>query len=279
MIVNSESSAPPLSRACYYKPEGSPERTAGRLDLYRRFGKRLFDFVASAFGLAVTSPLFGLCAVAIQLDSPGPIFFRQRRVGQGGKPFEIIKFRTMVHQPSGNALKITADGDSRITPVGKWLRKLKMDELPQLFNVLKGEMSLVGPRPEVPEYVAFYNDEQKRVLDVKAGITGPASLAYIDEEEVLAAATDKEAFYIHTLMPRKLSLDLRYCERVSLAQDLRMILATLARLFHATDRSKQSLESPSMTFTMVPPNLALSMDTRLEDGTRLLPARVRRERV
>ncbi|MBZ5513946.1 MAG: sugar transferase [Acidobacteriia bacterium] len=233
---------------------------ANHLTLYHRLGKRWFDATAAAFGLLVTSPLLVICAVAVWLDSPGPIFFRQHRIGKRRKPFEIVKFRTMVHRERGSGPKITAEGDTRITTVGKWLRKTKLDELPQLFNVLKGEMSLVGPRPEVPEYVAFYDADQMRVLAFKPGVTGPASLAYIDEEKLLAAAPDKEAFYLNVLMPRKIGLDLWYCERASLVEDLRLIFATLAKLFSATSWPASIPASPPMA-----PAFELSKPQRLSD--------------
>ena len=141
----------------------------------------------------------------------------------------------MVHRAEQRGLRITAEGDSRITAAGRRLRKLKLDELPQLLNVLKGDMSFVGPRGEVPEYVAGYNAEQLKILEVKPGITGPASLAYIDEESILARQTDKEGFYIRTLLPQKLTLDLLYCRRITFRDDLKLILATLKELFESGD--------------------------------------------
>lgn len=200
---------------------------------YSRGAKRIFDIVAAMFGLAATSPLLLFCAIAVRIGSSGPIFFLQRRVGQRGKPFNIIKFRTMVHRAEQRGLRITAEGDPRVTAAGKWLRKLKLDELPQLLNVLKGDMSFVGPRGEVPEYVAGYDAEQLKVLEVKPGITGPASLAYIDEASILARQSDKEGFYVHTLLPRKLMLDLAYCRRITFRDDLKLILATLKELFES----------------------------------------------
>jgi len=200
---------------------------------YGRRGKRIFDIVAATFGLAATSPLFLFCSIAVRIGSSGSIFFLQRRVGQRGKPFNIIKFRTMVHRAEQSGLRITAEGDPRVTAPGKWLRKLKLDELPQLLNVLKGDMSFVGPRGEVPEYVAGYDLDQLKVLEVKPGITGPASLAYIDEASILARQSDKESFYIHTLLPRKLMLDLAYCRRITFRDDLKLIVATLKELFES----------------------------------------------
>lgn len=200
---------------------------------YLQAGKQLVDTLLAFFGLAFTFPLLVVCALAIRLDSRGPIFFRQWRVGQYGKLFSLFKFRTMVDQASRNGLDITASGDPRITAIGKWLRKFKLDEIPQLLNVLKGEMSLVGPRPELPRYVSAYNDEQKRVLELRPGCTGLATLAFIDEEKRLAAAPNKESFYANVLLPRKLDLDLAYRDSISLATDLRLILITVVRMFRA----------------------------------------------
>ncbi len=184
---------------------------------YIRWGKRLFDAVAAAFGLLVTFPLLLICAVAVRLDSRGPIFFRQRRVGRGHKPFDIIKFRTMIPHAEENGLRITADGDSRITTVGKWLRKTKLDELPQLFNVLKGEMSFVGPRPERPPFVASLQQQipfySARLL-AKPGITGWAQVMYhygSSEEDALV----------------KLQYDLYYVKHQSVYLDLLIILKTV----------------------------------------------------
>ena len=169
----------------------------GNPTLYRRGGKRLLDTALAATGLLLASPLLLICGAAIWLDSPGRIFFRQRRVGQGGKPFDIVKFRTMVERAEQMGSRLTAGGDSRVTRVGKWLRKTKLDELPQLFNILKGEMSLVGPRPEVPEYVAAYNEEQIRVLDLGRPINVVRQVAVLVQIERLsrhaAGRRDQEA--------------------------------------------------------------------------------------
>jgi len=193
---------------------------------YIRTGKRLLDLAVSSVGLIVLSPLLLLVAVAVRLSSPGPALFRQVRVGQFEKPFLIWKFRTMRQSNSGSLL--TAAGDSRITPLGRWLRKTKLDEFPQLFNVFSGEMSLVGPRPEVPLYTAHYSAQQKEVFQAKPGITGPSII--MDEEELMAGQPDKEAFYLSTIMPAKLEIDLAYCQNVRFGEDLRMILATAGRL-------------------------------------------------
>jgi lipopolysaccharide/colanic/teichoic acid biosynthesis glycosyltransferase len=194
--------------------------------MYPRVGKRIIDAVGAFVGLAVTGPVLLLCAVAVRLDSRGPIFFRQRRVGQHGRTFQIFKFRTMIDGTDKQGSKLTAFGDARVTRVGKILRKTKLDEIPQLLNVVRGEMSLVGPRPEVPEYTEKYTPKERRVLEVRPGITGPASLAYIDEEQILAAAADREKFYVNTIMRRKLRFDLAYCRNVCLLGDARIIIRT-----------------------------------------------------
>jgi len=228
------------------QPEGLSE---GKLRVARNSGgtfylrhlKRVMDFVVALAGLIVTFPLLLLCAVAIRLDSHGPVLFRQKRVGQYGKEFAILKLRTMVHGAEAKGPKLTAAHDPRITRVGKWLRRTKIDEIPQLLNVLKGEMSVVGPRPELPEYVLTYTEEQKRVFKLIPGITGPASLAFIDEEQLLAASGDAEAFYVGTVLRRKLELDLAYCERVSFLGDVRLILLTLRTLTDVRRRRKADL--------------------------------------
>jgi lipopolysaccharide/colanic/teichoic acid biosynthesis glycosyltransferase len=196
--------------------------------LYLRFGKRIFDTAAALAGLVITSPVLLACAAAVRLDSPGPIFFRQRRVGRYGRTFRIFKFRTMTDGADKKGAPLTASGDARVTRVGRVLRKTKLDEVPQLLNVVRGEMSLVGPRPEVPEYTRRYTAEECKVLAVRPGITGPASLAYIDEERLLASAADPEKFYVDTLMRRKLQFDLAYCRNIFFIEDLRIVFRTLA---------------------------------------------------
>ncbi len=195
---------------------------------YLRTAKRWLDAGCAAAGLIVLSPLFLIVAVAVRLTSPGPALFWQIRVGQFGKRFWMLKFRTMVTGASKGSF-LTASGDPRITPLGAWLRKTKIDELPQLINVLLGDMSLVGPRPEVPEYTADYTEHQKRVFLAKPGITGPSINVY--EEELLARQLDKEAFYLKTILPVKLEVDIGYAERLSFHGDLKLILATLLKIF------------------------------------------------
>jgi lipopolysaccharide/colanic/teichoic acid biosynthesis glycosyltransferase len=220
-----------------------PEGNGVRAGFYIRAGKRIFDVIGAAVALAIASPIIFLCAVAVLLESRGPIFFHQWRVGQNGKPFQIFKLRSMIQGADKRGPKITASGDSRITRVGTVLRKTKLDELPQLFNVLRGEMSLVGPRPEVPEYTVKYTLAERKILDVKPGITGPASLAHINEEQLLASRTDKEHFYVNTIMRRKLEIDLTYCGNISLFQDLKNIFLTVGALFVPGESCTKSVEA------------------------------------
>lgn len=190
--------------------------------------KRLFDVLTSGCGLLVLAPLLLLVALWVKLDSPGPVLFRQERVGRFGRPFFIHKFRTMRVEPGP---VITIGQDPRITPSGAWLRRTKLDELPQLWDVLRGAMSLVGPRPEVPRYVALYPLElREQVLSVRPGITDPASLAFRNEAELLAAADDPEREYVEVVMLEKLKLAADYAGRASMTSDLRLILATIARM-------------------------------------------------
>jgi lipopolysaccharide/colanic/teichoic acid biosynthesis glycosyltransferase len=193
--------------------------------------KRLFDLLLSSLGLLVLAPLLLLIALLIKLDSPGPVMFRQERVGRYGQPFRIHKFRTMRHEPSGQGLQITVGADRRITRVGGFLRASKLDELPQLLDVWLGDMSLVGPRPEVPRYVAHYPaDVRDKVLSVRPGITDIASIEYRDESAVLARAADPEHAYIHEVLPHKLALAAQYVDRSSLGLDLWLIWRTLVAI-------------------------------------------------
>jgi lipopolysaccharide/colanic/teichoic acid biosynthesis glycosyltransferase len=186
--------------------------------------KRTVDVIVSAGGLVVTSPILLAAAIAIKADSPGPVFYRGPRVGKDGQAFGILKLRTM-RAASGPA--VTAGDDPRITPVGRFLRRTKVDELPQLVNVLKGEMSLVGPRPEDPKYVARYTPEQRRVLAVRPGITGPTALEFLDEEDRLRGG-DPESVYVTDVMPQKLAVDLQYVEHASFGGDMRILGRTLS---------------------------------------------------
>jgi lipopolysaccharide/colanic/teichoic acid biosynthesis glycosyltransferase len=186
--------------------------------------KRVFDLIVSALLLLMLAPLGLLLATAIKFDSPGPVFFRQERVGRGGTLFRIHKFRTMVADASALGPELTIGQDARITRLGGWLRKSKLDELAQLIDVFRGDMSLVGPRPEVPRYVELYPAAiRERVLSVRPGITDPASLAHADEADELAQAADPERHYVEVVMPRKLQAALDYSERATLAQDLAIL--------------------------------------------------------
>lgn len=189
--------------------------------------KRAMDIVLSAFGIAVLSPVLLIIACAIVLDSRGGVFYRQVRVGRNGKEFRIFKFRSMVSDADRRGLLITVGADSRITRVGKILRKTKLDELAQLFNVLIGDMSFVGPRPEVPRYVAMYTPAQRNVLLVRPGITDYASVAYRDENDLLEGAQDPERIYIEEIMPAKLELNRQYLSNIGVWTDIKLIFATV----------------------------------------------------
>jgi len=192
--------------------------------------RRALDVLASGVGLLLLAPLFAAVALAIGATSPGPVFFRQVRVGRCGESFRIYKFRSMRVDAEAVGGQLTVGGDPRVTRVGAFLRSSKIDELPQLINVLLGDMSLVGPRPEVPRYVALYTPEQRRVLAVRPGITDPASIRYRDEAAVLARAEDPERAYVDEVLPHKLAINLAYLDRRTLASDVGIILATVWRL-------------------------------------------------
>jgi lipopolysaccharide/colanic/teichoic acid biosynthesis glycosyltransferase len=193
--------------------------------------KRLFDLVGAALGLLLLAPLLGAIALWIKLDSPGPVFFRQLRVGRYGVPFRIHKFRTMRADAPALGPALTVGADPRITRAGRFLRRCKLDELPQLLDVLAGTMSLVGPRPELPRYVAMYPLAMRDlVLSVRPGITDSASIEYRDESALLAAAADPEREYIEVVMPAKLRSAARYVAHRSLATDARLLVATLRAL-------------------------------------------------
>jgi lipopolysaccharide/colanic/teichoic acid biosynthesis glycosyltransferase len=194
--------------------------------------KRLFDVIVAATGLLVLAPLLVVLAVLVKLDSPGPVFFRQWRVGQHERPFRIFKFRTMTVQQAPGAAQVTAAGDPRITRTGQWLRRWKLDELPQLIDVLRGTMSLVGPRPEVPRYVEHYPKAwRERLLSVRPGITDFASVRFRDENELLAGAEDPEREYINVVLPTKLRYALQYVDNPSIASDLKVLGLTLRTVF------------------------------------------------
>lgn len=192
--------------------------------------KRAFDIVIAALGLAALSPLMLGAAVLVKLTSWGPVLFRQQRIGRGGRPFWVFKFRTMVQDAPDKGGPITFGDDPRITPLGKLLRKTKLDELPQLFNVLVGDMSLVGPRPEVSKYVEMFRDDYEEILRVRPGITDLASIQYRDEAEILGKATDPEDEYIHRVLPEKIRLAKEYVQKQSVLFDLTIIGNTLVQL-------------------------------------------------
>lgn len=199
------------------------------MNKFNRIVKRIFDITASGLGIIVLSPILLIIALMIKKESDGPVFFKQIRVGEKGKNFEILKYRTMVVDAEKMGRQITVGNDSRITKIGGFLRKYKLDELPQLINVFKGDMSLVGPRPEVPRYVEMYNEEQRKVLDVKPGITDLASIRYRDENELLGTAEDPDSMYINTIMPDKLALNLEYINRSNVFFDIYIILKTIIK--------------------------------------------------
>ena len=188
--------------------------------------KRAFDIVVALVGLVFFSPLVLIIAVFIKLDSPGPVFYRAPRVGKGGRPFRMYKFRTMVADADKIGPAITVDKDPRITRIGARLRRSRLDEIPQLINVLRGEMSMVGPRPEAPYYVEKYSPEQREVLMVKPGMTAPAQIAFRHEEEALSNAETLEDEYMSVILPPKLAMDLQYIEQQSLSLDLKILFQT-----------------------------------------------------
>jgi len=192
--------------------------------------KRTFDLTLAGIGAVVAAPVLLLIAGVVALEDSGPVFYGQRRVGRNGRPFRMWKFRTMYPDADKHGL-LTVDGVSRVTPTGRWLRRWKLDELPQLWNVLRGEMSLVGPRPEVELYVNKYSPEQRQVLELVPGITDPASITYRNESALLAEAGDPEQYYVQTLMPEKIRLNLEYASRASVFSDLRLVLRTIGVMF------------------------------------------------
>ena len=189
--------------------------------------KRAMDIVISGGALLVLWPVLALIALAIKIDDPGPVFYRQVRVGRHGKPFRIFKFRTMIVDADKKGLQITVGRDNRITRMGALLRKTKLDELAQLINVFVGEMSFVGPRPEVPKYVELYTPYQRQVLLVRPGITDYASIAYRNENDMLEGAEDPERMYIDVIMPDKIELNMKYLREISPLADIRLILSTI----------------------------------------------------
>ena len=193
--------------------------------------KRTFDIGVSFVGLILLSPLMLLAALAIKLDSPGPIMFRQKRIGKGFRPFLIYKFRTMVQGASDRRRSLTVGDDPRITSSGRFLRRTKIDEIPQLINVLKGDMSFVGPRPEVPEFVELFREDYEEILTVRPGITDLASVKYRDEAAVLGHCNNPQEEYLRHVLPDKINLNKEYIRRSSFFFDLTLILKTVRKLF------------------------------------------------
>jgi len=195
--------------------------------MYKYFFKRVFDFFLALILLLFFSPLFLIVAVLIKLTSSGPIFFSQNRGGKGGQYFSILKFRSMTVKSEADGKDFHPGSDDRVTSIGQLLRKTKMDELPQLINVLKGEMSMVGPRPEVKVYIDLYPERWKKVLSIRPGITDPASISFRNEEELLAKADDAEMEYRQKILPYKLNLYEQYVEKVSLFTDIKLLVLTI----------------------------------------------------
>ena len=191
--------------------------------------KRIFDITLSLFGLIILLPFMLIIAILIKFDSKGTVFFKQIRITKGGKEFKIFKYRTM-KAGSDKYSQITVGKDERITKIGSFLRKYKLDEIPQLINVLIGDMSLVGPRPEVPKYVALYTDEQKEILKVRAGITDYASIEFSNENDLLASEEDPEKEYIEKIIPKKIELNKKYLSEISVLTDIRIILLTIKKI-------------------------------------------------
>lgn len=192
-----------------------------------RITKRAFDIIACSVALVLLSPFYICIAMLVILDSKGGALYRQVRVGRNGKEFFLLKFRTMRQDADKTGSLITIGNDSRVTRIGTFLRKYKIDELPQFINIIKGDMSIVGPRPEVPKYVTLYNERQKRVLSVRPGLTDYASIEYISENELLAKSSDPNRTYIEEIMPAKLELNLKYIENQSVKEDIHLIFKTL----------------------------------------------------
>lgn len=192
--------------------------------------KRIFDILSSVLALIVLMPIFLIIGIWISLDSKGGVFYKQIRVGKNEKEFELLKFRSM-RKNADKSGQLTIGNDKRVTRSGKFIRKTKFDEFPQLINVIKGEMSIVGPRPEVPKYTALYSNDQKKVFSVRPGLTDYASLEYFDEQRILGDSDDPEQSYIKEVMPAKLALNLRYIIDQSLLTDLKIIFKTIGKIF------------------------------------------------
>ncbi|MGE0104380.1 MAG: sugar transferase [Blastocatellales bacterium] len=195
-------------------------------------GQRIFDLIVSGALLAALSPVLLAAMIWIRLDSPGPVFFLQDRIGREGRRFRIFKFRTMVTDAEKAGTQITIGDDPRITRSGRWLRRLRIDELPQLLNVIRGEMSIVGPRPEVPRYVELYTPDQRRILAFRPGLTSPATIEFRNESSLLSRQTDPERYYREHLIPAKIATDLNYSLKAGLVSDIFILLTTVRKLLH-----------------------------------------------
>lgn len=206
--------------------------------------KRSFDLAASIGGLIVLSPLMLVIAILVKAEDGGSVFFTQERIGRVGRPFRLWKFRTMVPGASARGPLLTATGDSRVTRIGAWLRTQKLDELPQLFNVLRGEMTMVGPRPEVAKYVEMYTNEQRDVLQFVPGITDRASILFANESDLLAAHEDPERFYIEKVVPEKIRINLEYANKATPVSDLGVVLETIS---HIVRRHLRANSAPDTT--------------------------------
>jgi lipopolysaccharide/colanic/teichoic acid biosynthesis glycosyltransferase len=198
--------------------------------LYATYFKPLLDSGLALIGILILSPLLLTIAIAIKLTSNGPTLYKQQRYGQNFRPFQVLKFRSMIINANQKGLLITAQNDPRITPIGKILRKTKCDELPQLINVLKGDMALVGPRPEVKKYIDHFKTDYEKILSIKPGITDNAAIAFINEEELLANKSEPEHTYIHDILPKKIELYHQYIRTISFKTDIKIIFKTLFKL-------------------------------------------------
>lgn len=203
--------------------------------------KRLFDIAMAAAGLVVSGPVLIALGAAVRLDSPGPALFRQQRIGRGKRPIRVTKLRTMVNDAERRGAQLTAAGDPRVTRVGAFLRRTKLDELPQLWDVLVGNMSLVGPRPEVERYVERYRPEWQRIFSVRPGVTDRASLVFRDEERLLSLARDRERAYTEVIMPMKVTLALESIERASLVEDIGVIVRTVGAIVGWQDHRAEAI--------------------------------------
>ena len=202
--------------------------------------KRTFDLVGAGLGAVLLAPLLALLALLVKAEGGGPVLFKQERVGYRGRRFRIWKFRTMVPDAELRGLPLTVGRDPRVTRIGAWMRRRKLDELPQLFNVLVGDMSLVGPRPDVPCYIALYRASERRVLELVPGMTDEASIRYLGESTLLAASPDPERLYLEEIAPEKIRLSLEYAARATVWTDLRVILATLRQLYWSSPGARST---------------------------------------